>query len=161
MSTFVTAFDASEKPTPELSGMICFVSTSKQGFIYNVFRKTEFLAHCTYTADTSTAALCNNLLYTVTNQALETYIVPVYAAVAKHVRTMKPSEIEDKLDVENDVVESLAEVSEGDVLSTSDGMANEESSHENTFSHHGFPVYDLEILQKVIYLTFIVCKICP
>lgn len=159
MSTFVTAFDAIEKPTPELSGMICFVSTSKQGFIYNVFRKTEFLAHSTYTADTSTAALCDNLLYTVTSQALETYVVPMYAAVAKHVRTMKPPEIEDKLLVDNDVVQSLTDVS-GDVLSTSDGVVNEES-RENTYSHHGFPVYDLEILQKVICPTFNMCEICP
>ena len=135
--------------------MICFVSTSKQGFIYDVFRETEFLAHCTYTADTSTAAICNNLLYTATNQALETYVVPMYAAVAKHVRTMKPSVIEDKLNVDNDVVQTSAEVP-GDVLLSADGdLVDEESSEENTFTHHSFPVYDLEILQKVMYQTFI------
>jgi hypothetical protein len=151
-SHFSTVFDANEKPTPQLSGMICFVSTSKQGFIYNVFRKTEFLAHCTYTSETTTAAICNNLLYSVTSQALETYVVPIYAAVAKHVRTMRSSDVEDTLYIDQAMVQSndTTEV-HGEVLSTADGSSthNEESSQENKFTHFGFPVYDLEILQKV------------
>ncbi len=155
---FLTVFDANEKTTPQLSGMICFVSTSKQGFIYNVFRKTEFLAHCTYTSETSIAAICKNLLYSVTNQAVETYVIPIYAAVAKHIRTMQPLDIDDRLDIDHTVVQSDGTTeAHSDVLSTSDGglvtTQNEESSQENKFTHFGFPVYDLEILQKVTNLS--------
>ena len=144
---FYTAVcDENKKPVPQLSGMICFVSNPKQGFIYNVFQKTEFLAHCTYTTETTMAAICNNLLYSVTSQALETYVVPIYAAVAKQVRKMQASESEDKLSIDNAVIPS-----DGNATDTQDVLSNsndQESSQENKFTHYGFPVYDQEILQK-------------
>ena len=132
--------------------MICFVSTSKQGFIYNVFSKTEFLTNCTYTAEITNATICNNLLYTVTNQELTTYVIPIYAAVAKHLRTTHPLEIEDKLDIDEGVSEGTTN---GDLLSVNNTSLvnnhdeNVESYIENKFTHFGFPVYDLKILQKV------------
>ena len=131
--------------------MICFVSNSKQGFIYNVFQKTEFLAHCTYTSETTMAAICNNMLYSVTSQALETYVVPIYAAVAKQMRKMQTSESEDKLSIDNVVVPSDGNATDtlDDVLPKSN---DQESSQENKFTHYGFPVYDQEILQKVTVL---------
>jgi hypothetical protein len=150
-SSFIVSNDT-EKPLPQLSGMICFVSNSKQGFIYNVFKKAEFLAHCTYTTETSMASICDNLLYSVTNQALETYVVPIYAAVANQLRAMRASDGEDKLPLDNTVVQSDVTDVNGDVLSAADGTlatSQDEESQENKFTHFGFPVYDLEILQKV------------
>ena len=118
--------------------MMCFVSSSKHGFIYNVFRKAEFLSHCTYTSDVSTAVISNNMLYSVTKQALETYLVLSYAEVSKHMRIARPSEMDDKLYVDNEENE------------TTEIHDENNQSEKNIFTHYGFPVYDLEILQKVI-----------
>ncbi|XP_028394225.1 uncharacterized protein LOC114518433 [Dendronephthya gigantea] len=148
---YTSVFDENKKPLPQLSGMICFVSTSKQGFIYNVFSKTEFLTNCTYTAEITSATICNNLLYTSTSQELTTYVIPIYSAVAKHLRTMHPLEIEDKLNIDESVSNGTTD---GDLLSTdntslvSNHDENVKSFNENKFTHFGFPVYDLEILQK-------------
>ena len=184
VSVFLTVFDANEKPVPQLSGMTCFVSPPKKGFLYNVFGKTKLISHCTYTTETAAAVICNNMLYAATSQALETYVTHTYPAIAKSARARRPLDVDDKLYTENpgeltngdasedDVVQNndtaMTDLHDG-VLSNSDSVLNNNpeanknedgiededegirsSSDNNKFTHFGFPVYDLEILQKVI-----------
>lgn len=113
-----------------------------------MLKKTEFLANCTYTCETTAAALCNNMLYSVTSQSLETYVVPIYAAVSKRERaSQQPSDIDDGVHDDGTAGEG------GDTLSSCDGSLvpalSKASSQETRFTHFGFPVYDLEILRKV------------
>ncbi|XP_046851018.1 uncharacterized protein LOC124444440 [Xenia sp. Carnegie-2017] len=82
-----TAFNHNKMKTPELSGMMCFISSPKQGFLYNVFGESELIARCMYTADVTSAVICNNMLYSITKHLIETYTIPLYATIAKYIKS--------------------------------------------------------------------------
>ena len=146
---------------------MCFVSSPKEGFIYNVFSKTEFLSHCTYTCDTKSVVIGENLLHAVTSQAVETYTIPLYAGVAKHARLNKPPDFNDKLeivvpaDTDETAVGSENNCDGTSQLSTGVGNSGSEfpdsgAKSQEVMTEEGidiadfeFPVYDINILQKV------------
>lgn len=151
--------------------MTCLVSSPKEGFVYDVFTKTELLAHCTYTSDTKTATVAENLLYAATSQTLETYCIPVYAAVAEHARANRPSDFSDKLPMGDlsetgepgvsletdfgDANKTASDVGDDGIgISGTDGGtkdtdADVEDLAQKSYNYLGYPVYDIDILQKV------------
>ena len=128
---FLTAFNHNKLKTPDLSGMMCFISSPKQGFLYNVFGESELIARCMYTADVTSAVICNNMLYSITKHLIETYTIPLYATIAKYIKSRSLDGKDDGFTVQ-------------DMLD-----ANDKVNNATKISYHGFPIYDYEMLQKV------------